>query len=112
IVITPQSRRRASVGMVRASRPSWSASRSAASTTCSRVREPRGRRRRGGLTAEPIQRNVRDTVKVTQRWHLMTVVLGEQALAEEKRLQLDLGKQATLAVVCLCAGVAPLAARW
>ncbi len=42
----------------------------------------------------------------------MTVALGGQALAEEQRLQLDLGKQATLAVVCLCAGVAPLAARW
>ena len=42
----------------------------------------------------------------------MTVALGGQALAGQQRLQLGIGKQATLGVVCLCAGVAPLAARW
>ena len=42
----------------------------------------------------------------------MRVALGGQALAGEQRLQLGIGKQATLGVACLCAGVAPLAARW
>jgi membrane protease YdiL (CAAX protease family) len=42
----------------------------------------------------------------------MRGALGEQALAGEQRLQLDISTQATRAIVCLCAGVAPLAARW
>ena len=42
----------------------------------------------------------------------MRVALGGQALAGQQRLQLGIGNQATLGVVCLCAGVAPLAARW
>ena len=40
------------------------------------------------------------------------VVLAQQVLAGQPAPQLDTPKKATLAIVCLCAGVAPLAARW
>ena len=42
----------------------------------------------------------------------MNVALGGQAIAAEQRLPLGFSKKSTLALVCLCAGIAPLAARW
>jgi hypothetical protein len=42
----------------------------------------------------------------------MNMALGGQTIAAEQRLPLDVSKKSTLAIVCLCAGVAPLAARW
>jgi membrane protease YdiL (CAAX protease family) len=35
-----------------------------------------------------------------------------QEMTNEQRLDLNIGKQAILAILCLCSGVAPLAARW
>ena len=51
--------------MLSASRPSRSASCSAASTTCSRDSEPRGRRLRGGLTRSATFCSVAHTVSLT-----------------------------------------------
>ena len=42
----------------------------------------------------------------------MRVAMGGRALAADEPLRLGIGKQAILAGVCACAGIAPLAARW
>jgi uncharacterized protein len=42
----------------------------------------------------------------------MNIALGGQAIAAQQRLPLEFSKKATLAIVCLCAGVAPIAGRW
>jgi membrane protease YdiL (CAAX protease family) len=40
------------------------------------------------------------------------VAVGGRAIADEHRVQLAVSQQWTLALVCLCAGAAPLAGRW
>ncbi len=42
----------------------------------------------------------------------MTVAPGRQVVAAEQGVPLDLSKKIALAVVCVCAGVTPLAAKW
>jgi len=42
----------------------------------------------------------------------MTVASGRHALAAEELLALGVSKKFILGSVCLCAGVAPLAAKW
>src|SRR5260370_31778352 len=108
--MTPHSRRRAMAGMLSASRPSTSASWSAASTICARVREPRGRRVRRGLTRRLTLCMVHHTVRLTQT--TMSTPAHDAPATHQRPPHLDLPPRWLLAFVCLGAGIAPLAARW